>query len=495
MKTNLISKNNLDLSNFQLNDLQEDVFEDLELKPILEIMSDKDKFLNQTILNIWFNPLKTTKDINYRQAAIKDALKHSQEIHDLYQIIVEAIKTVRSEFWTLDSGSASYKLHSFARQIDIYLKYIAKIEKFSDTSWQSENFQKFFDRLRNTFSPQSLSAMHDLIDIIVTNNIYSFPVKLNENFGSDVSDLDFNKKSNRFNNIMDSMKTRFEKNEIKFVIPERDDDSSNALGHYNNIADLNLATKVVNTKYEFENFFNELQFQIGFLLGTIRLKNALSDIKITYPSVNPITDIKELKNVVLLLSNTDHKSIVSNDLIGNISLVIISGTNQGGKTTTLRSLGQAQLMMDSGMFVFADKYQAPIYNQILTHFKREEDSELTSGKLDNELYRMANIVKSITTKSLLLMNESFSSTNEHEGSQINAQIVSGLVNSDITVISVTHQFEFAKLLNLNEGINPIFLRPERDQDGQRNFKLLKGYPLKTSFGIDIYNRVFGTNTN
>lgn len=495
MKTNLISKKDLDLSKFQLNDLQEDVLEDLELKPILEIMSDKDKFLNQTILKIWFNPLNTAEDIIYRQAAIKDALKHSQEIHDLYQIIVETIKTVRSEFWTLDSGSASYKLHSFARQIDIYLKYIAKIEIFSNVDWQSRNFQNFFGRLKNTFSPQSLSAMHDLIDIIVTNNTYSFPVKLNKNFGSDVSDLDFNKKTNRLSDMMGSMKIRFEKNEIKFVIPERDDDSSNALGHYNNIADLNLATKVVNTKYEFENFFNELKFQMGFLLGNVRLKNALTNIKITYPTIAPMNDIKELKNVVLLLNDSNHAKIVGNDLTGNISLVIISGTNQGGKTTTLRSLGQAQLMMDSGMFVFADSYQAPIYSRILTHFKREEDSELTSGKLDNELYRMSNIVKNITSKSLILMNESFSSTNEHEGSQINAQIVSGLVNSSTTVISVTHQFEFTKLLDLNDDVNPIFLRPERDQNGHRNFKLLKGDPLKTSFGIDIYDRIFGTNNN
>lgn len=495
MKTNLISKSDIDLSKFELDDLQEDVFEDLELKPILEAMSDNDKFLNQTILKVWFTPLKTSEDISYRQAAVQDALKHPQEIHDLYQTIIETIKTVRSEFWTLDSGSASYKLHSFARQIDTYLKYIEKINNFADADWQSPNFQDFFNQLQNIFSAQALTSMHDLLDIIVTNSTYSFPVKLNKDFGSDVSDLDFTKKTSRLSGMMDSVKTHFEKREAKFVIPERDDDSSNALGHYNNVADLNLATKVVNTKYELEKFFNELQFQVGFLLGTVRLKKALPDIKVTYPEVGPETNIVELKNVVLLLNESDPTTVVGNDLAGDISLVVISGTNQGGKTTTLRSLGQAQLMMGAGMYVFAKNYQAPIYSQILTHFKREEDSGLTSGKLDNELYRMSNIVKNITAKSLLLMNESFSSTNEHEGSQINAQIVSGLVNSGTTVISVTHQFEFAKLLSLANNIKPIFLRPERDQNGHRNFKLLKGDPLKTSFGIDIYDRIFGKDAD
>lgn len=493
MKTTLISKKDLDLTDFQLSDLQEDVFEDLELKPILETMSDKDKFLNNTILKVWFTPLKTPTDLQYRQNAIKDAVNHPSEISELYQTILETIKTVRSEFWTLDSGSASYKLHSFSRQIDIYLKYIAKVEAFSDAGWESDNFKDFFTRLNEVFSSKNLNDMHDLIDIIVTNNTYSYPVKLNKTFGSDVSDLDFNKKAGRFSGMMGSVMTRFEKHESKFMIPERDDDSSNALGHYNNVADLNLATKVVNTKYELEKFFNELQFQVGFLLGTVRLKKSLPNIKITYPTVNKDTDITDLKNVVLLVSEDDPSTVVGNELKGdNITLVIISGTNQGGKTTTLRSIGQAQLMMDAGMYVFADSYQAPLYDQICTHFKREEDSGLNSGKLDNELFRMSNIVHNLKPTSLILMNESFSSTNEHEGSRINAQVVSGLVNSGTTVVSVTHQFEFSKMLSLNDDIKPIFLRPERDKDGHRNFKLLKGAPLKTSFGIDIYDRIFGT---
>lgn len=494
MKTTLISPIDLDLSPFKLNDLQQDTFEDLELKPILETMSDNDKFLNQTILKTWFTPLKTAADIYYRQAAIKDSLNNSQVISDWYQVVIDGIKTVKSEYWTLDSGSSSYKLHSFARQIDIYLNYIAKIQAFSNTNWESDNFKNFFKRLNRVFTTKSLQEMHNLIDIIVTNNTYSYPVKLNKQFGSDVSDLDFTKKSGRFSGMMGSVMTRFEKREAKFMIPERDDDSSNALSHYNNIADLNLATKVVNTKYELQKFFDELQFQIGFLLGCVRLQNKLPGIKFTYPTVDPKTDISGLKNVVLLVSADDPTSVVGNELADeNISLVIISGTNQGGKTTTLRSIGQAQLMMDAGMYTFADKYQGPIYDQICTHFKREEDTDLTSGKLDNELFRMSRIVQNLKAKSLVLMNESFSSTNEHEGSQINAQVVSGLVNSGSTVVSVTHQFEFSKMLSLNDDIEPIFLRPERDTDGHRNFKLLKGTPLKTSYGIDIYDKVFGSN--
>ncbi|MQS75246.1 MutS-related protein [Companilactobacillus halodurans] len=493
MKTTLISPDDLDLSEFKLTDLQENVVEDLELQPILETMSDHDKFLKQTILKIWFTPLKTESDIVYRQAAVQDAVNHPQEIHDLYQLILETIKTVRSEFWTLDSGSASYKLHSFARQIDIYLNYLDEVKAFNDTDWESDNFINFFKRLDKVFSKQSLAQMHELIDIIVTNNTYSFPVKLNKNFGSDVSDLDFTKKTGKFSGMMDSVKTHFEKREAKFVIAERDDDSSNALGHYDNIADFNLATKVVNTKYELEKFFNELKFQVGFLIGTVRLQRSLSKINLTYPKVAANTRVTGLKNVVLLVSADDDTKVVGNDLSGNdLKLVIISGTNQGGKTTTLRSLGQAQLMMDSGMYVFADSFQAPLFDEIFTHFKREEDTGLTSGKLDNELLRMSNIVQAIHDKTLILMNESFSSTNEHEGSQINAQVVSGLVNSGVTVISVTHQFEFSKMLQLNSDIEPIFLRPERDENGHRNFKLLKGSPLKTSFGVDIYDRVFGT---
>ena len=99
---------------------------------------------------------------------------------------------------------------------------------------------------------------------------------------------------------------------------------------------------------------------------------------------------------------------------------MITGANQGGKSTFLRSLGLAQMMMQGGMFVAAANFNANVCHGVFTHFKREEDRTMKSGKFDEELRRMSDIAARITPGCLLLCNESFASTNEREGSEIRA---------------------------------------------------------------------------
>jgi hypothetical protein len=72
-------------------------------------------------------------------------------------------------------------------------------------------------------------------------------------------------------------------------------------------------------------------------------------------------------------------------------LVIITGANTGGKSTMLRSIGLAQVMMQCGMFVPATMFRAEICPRILTHYKREEDTTMKSGKFDEELARMSRL--------------------------------------------------------------------------------------------------------
>jgi DNA mismatch repair ATPase MutS len=118
------------------------------------------------------------------------------------------------------------------------------------------------------------------------------------------------------------------------------------------------------------------------------------------------------------------------------------------------------------------------------------------GKLDEELSRMGKIADQLRPGSLLLANESFAATNEHEGSEIGRQIVRALLDSGVRVLFVTHLYHLAHGLftqGANEGNSALFLRPERRDDGQRTFRLLPGEPLSTSHGPDLYRRIFGAD--
>lgn len=185
------------------------------------------------------------------------------------------------------------------------------------------------------------------------------------------------------------------------------------------------------------------------------------------------------------------RKIVGNDLDADgKDFIVITGANTGGKSTFLRSVGLGQLMMQAGMFVPAAAFSAEIRDGVFTHYKREEDATMASGKLDEELSRMSEIVGKLSPGALVLFNQLFAATNEREGSEIARQITHALLESGIKVCFVTHLYEFAHGLHQRSLPNAIFLRAERLPDGARSFRLIEGAPLETSYGEDLYGAVF-----
>jgi DNA mismatch repair ATPase MutS len=191
------------------------------------------------------------------------------------------------------------------------------------------------------------------------------------------------------------------------------------------------------------------------------------------------------------LTLTVQEPVVGNDANADgKDLIIITGANQGGKSTFLQSIGLAQLMMQCGMFVPAGSFRGNICDGLFTHYKREEDAKMESGKLDEELGRMSGIVDNMTPNALLLFNESFAATNEREGSEIARQITSALLENRIKMFFVTHLYEFAHRWFDKKMDNLLFLRAERRADGLRTLKMVEAEPLDTSYGPDLYERIF-----
>jgi DNA mismatch repair ATPase MutS len=91
---------------------------------------------------------------------------------------------------------------------------------------------------------------------------------------------------------------------------------------------------------------------------------------------------------------------------------------------------------------------------------------------------------------MLLFSESFAATNDREGSEIARQIVCALLEKRIKIFFVTHLYEFADDLYVQDMANAFFLRAERRSDGERTFKLISGKPLQTSYGEDLYDKIF-----
>ena len=238
-----------------------------------------------------------------------------------------------------------------------------------------------------------------------------------------------------------------------------------------------------------------LQAELAFYIGCVNLRERLTElgVPLSFPLATAFGparfSCRDLCDVCLALSM--NKRPVGNDVdADDKDLIVVTGANQGGKTTFLRSVGLAQLMMQCGMFAPAANLQANIVDGLFTHYKREEDATMKSGKFDEELSRMNDIVNVMTPHAMVLFNELFAATNEREGSEIARQIVTALLEKKLKIVFVSHQYEFAHGF-FQRGMNSaIFLRADRQEDGRRTFKLIEGEPLATSFGEDLYRQIF-----
>jgi DNA mismatch repair ATPase MutS len=219
-----------------------------------------------------------------------------------------------------------------------------------------------------------------------------------------------------------------------------------------------------------KRFFAMLRLELAFYLGCLNLRERLDGEgePTCFPEPlaagQPTLTARGIYDVCLTF-HLDGRSVGNEGHADGKSLVMLTGANQGGKSTLLRSLGLAQLMMQSGMFVGAQAFRANVCNGVFTHYKREEDATMEPGKLDEELRRMSETAR---------------------------QVVHALLDRQIKVLFVTHMYDLAHSFHAQQLDTALFLRAERQADGRRTSKLLEGEPQPTSYGADSYRRVLGT---
>ncbi|WGR96101.1 hypothetical protein MTX20_26390 [Bradyrhizobium sp. ISRA435] len=205
-----------------------------------------------------------------------------------------------------------------------------------------------------------------------------------------------------------------------FHLHPRDEAGTQALSELKDQGVNLVANALTQSMDHISSFFQMLRTELAFYVGCLNLHERLEELSVPscLPEAEPlggqILSFSHLYDVGLALSMNGRP--VGNDLLATgAQLIVITGANTGGKSTFLRSLGLAQLMLQAGMFVGASAFCAEVRNGVFTHFKREEDAAMESGKLDEELSRMNELVEHLRPGSMLLLNESFATTNEREG--------------------------------------------------------------------------------
>jgi hypothetical protein len=476
----------------------EELAQDLELETLWGAMSAGDEFLFETAKRVTLSSLCVPPAIVYRQRVLADCLEHPTTIRELYALAIEALGYER-EAGSLWSGAGPDTiLHRSVKLLKLYLGALRRLRQIADDQlehFSSQGFTRLFATLRKELADEYLETVERHLHDLEFNSGLLESAQLGKGDKGERYVVHEPPHERRWKERLPLVGTR-KAGEYSFELHPRDEAGARALGEIQGKGINQIADAVARSADHVQSFFSMLRLELAFYLGCLNLRARLDEKSepVSYPEPAPAAEMSLTAEGIYDLCLTLHieDAVVGNNVDADgKSLVIITGANQGGKSTLLRAFGLAQLMMQSGMFVSARSFRASVCASLFTHYKREEDTAMESGKLAEELSRMSAVVDRIKPHSVLLCNESFASTNEREGSEIARQVVRAMLDKRIRVLFVTHMYDLAHSFHTEQSDTALFLRAERQPDGRRTFKLLEGEPLPTSYGEDSYRRIFG----
>ncbi|OPX72805.1 MAG: DNA-binding protein MutS2 [Methanoregulaceae archaeon PtaB.Bin108] len=477
--------------------VQRMVTQDLELDILFHSMAQGDRYLFEVVKNVVLLSVVDIDTILYRQGVLKDCIRNPDVVRDIYRICDESIEDYFKEFTWYSGKTADSVRYTSIRALTLFIRRLAELRKVSEDhagTFESEGFREFFAMLAREIPDEYLLCLNTTLEELSLPGGVCITAELGKgNKGTHYTLQRCEKMPPQ--TWMARIFSKDTPHQYRFTIADRDTTGFRALAEMRGKS-LNPVSNILRQSSDhIFRFFSSLKTELAFYLGCMNLREELINLgePVCFPHPrkpgNRALTCKGLYDVCMALQKK--QMVIGNDVKADErDVVIVTGANRGGKSTFLRSVGLAQLMMQCGSYVPAESFCADICTGIFTHFKREEDHAMKSGKLDEELARMSDIVDHLTPDSMVLFNESFAATNEREGSEISRQIVGALLEKRVKVIFVTHLYEFSRGLYEKSMRNALFLRAERKPDGERTFRMKEGEPLQTSFGKDLYYKIF-----
>ncbi|MCQ9163938.1 hypothetical protein [Arthrobacter sp. STN4] len=468
---------------------------DLDLERLFTAMAGGDPYLHDAVEGVLLTPLATVGDIIYRQQNLIDALEKPDAVRALYALAEETVAAEKKIYHSIFFNYPDAILRRSIQSLELLIGMMRRLRTIAEDNkdkFSSPGFTRFFTMISDEINEDYFQLATSHLDLLRLR--HGVLISAGLGYANKGEQYTLRRPNEPDGNWMRRMYKRQDES-YSFEIHPRDEAGARALAELHNHGIALAAHALDQADAHIVSFFTLLRAELAFYIGCLNLRHALetNGAPICFPKPEPMNQhelgARNLQDLSLVLAGT--AGVVGNDMdAAGRNLIMVTGANEGGKSTFLRSLGTAQLMMQCGMFVCADYFTSSISNGIHTHYKREEDAELQSGKLDEELARMSAIADNLTPHSLVLFNESFAATNEREGSAIAGNIISALLEANMRVVFVTHFFDLAHGFYAQHLPDALFLQAQREATGRRTHRIIEGEPATTSYGGDLYHQIF-----
>ena len=203
------------------------------------------------------------------------------------------------------------------------------------------------------------------------------------------------------------------------------------------------------------------------------------------------------------LAGEDRRALLSERIVTNdielddkARFYMVTGANNGGKTTFARAVGLCQVMAQAGLYVPAESAEIALCDNIFTHFPRDEQVGIDTSRFTTEIKDLKAIACRMTDRSMVILNESLQSTTPEECmeiAKIHLELIAAAGVRGLYVTHLTGLYRYLSELN-DKGYKTSCdsLVSVTDESSKRLYKIVRQPPSGESLALSIYHRFGAT---
>lgn len=460
-----------------------DFFVDMHLDQIVDVITaNKQEY---SLKPFFYTPLRDVDSISYRHEILRDL--ENEKLFEYLQTFAQKMRAMREHLAQAGKLHYTYQRERwFLDAVEIYCDAVLDLARqITQVDIQSRGFVAFRDYLADYAGSgpfTSLLAETKQLQADLSAVRYSLLIK-----GNSVKVRKYEDESDYSADVEETFE-KFKQGAVKDYRvkfrnwPDMDHVEAQILGlvarlYPDLFAHLDAFFANNNGKYldaTIGTFDQEVQFYVAYREYVARFQRA--GLAFCYPHVSPTCkEVAVYDGFDASLASkfiNEHVPVVCNDfyLKGKERVLVITGPNQGGKTTFARTFGQAHYLASLGCLVPGREAQLFLCDRIFTHFEKEENILDLRSKLEDDLFRIHTILTEATPDSIIILNEILTSTTVSDALFLSKEIMEKILRLDALSVWVTFIDELA---SFSEKTASMASTVVPDNPAVRTYKILR----------------------